>query len=284
MSDDHHTYIRCQPVIGRCRLAVRWSRFAVRSLLAGDFDFVANAAASLSRLAGYALLDTVTNRRRVRCNMCGWEGNRFYPNTGPGYHEMDTVCPGCRCQDRHRSLVVVLEQRTRFFEPQTQVVEVAPMMRFQEFTLANKRQGYISFDIERFAMEHGDITQMRYTDHSQDYFLALHVLEHIPEEGKALSEIKRVLKPGGVAILQVPVDWSVGRTYEYAQPNRREVGHVRRYGCDFGEHIARHGFEVQPISVKELVDEQTIRRYGLCPQPFFFARKPAETSKMAATA
>lgn len=279
---DQHTYIKCQPVIGRCRLAVRWTRFALRSVMMGDFDFVANALASLCRLVGYSLRDVLGNSKRVRCNLCGWEGNRFYPNTGPGYHEMDTICPGCRCQDRHRSLVVVLEERTRFFDDGVEVVEVAPMMRFQEFTLANKSTGYISFDLERFAMERGDITKMRFADRSQDYFLALHVLEHIPEEDKALAEIKRVLKPGGVAILQVPVDWTVEETYEYDKPDRREVGHVRRYGRDFGEHIAAKGFEVESVSVTELVGEDQIKRGGLCPQPFYFARKPANA--MAATA
>lgn len=252
----------------------RWMRFALRSIASGDFDFVANAFASTVRLIGYWPCDLMANKRRVACNLCGWEGNRFYPNTGPGYYELDTVCPGCRCQDRHRSLVVVLQHRTRFFDDGVPVVEVAPMMRFQEFTLANKSSGYISFDIERFAMEKGDITRMRFKDNTLDYFLALHVLEHIPEETKALAEIRRVLKPGGIAVLQVPVDWSVQASYEYDKPDSREVGHVRRYGQDFGPRIASHGFDVEPVCVGQVVDAATIERNGLSPEPFFFAKKP----------
>jgi len=267
--------IGSQPVIGRARLAVRWTRFALRSIASGDFDFAANAAASLCRLAGYSLRDAVLRSGKVHCNLCGWHGNRFYPNTGPGYHEMDTLCPGCRCQDRHRALIFTLAHRTRFFEDGVPVVEVAPMMRFQEFTLANKASGYISFDIERLAMEKGDITAMRYADNSQEHFLALHVLEHIPAEAAALSEIRRVLRPGGCAIVQVPVDWTVEKTYEYDKPDPREVGHVRRYGRDFGEHIAEHGFEVQRVGVEDIVDDATIAKFGLCRQPFFLAYKPA---------
>lgn len=266
--------IRCHPIVGRMRLGVRWTRFAIKSLFTGDFDFVANALASLGRLLGYSLRDAVVNNRRVRCNLCGWEGARFYPNTGPGYHEMDAVCPGCRCQGRHRSLVIVLGRRTGFFEVGVTAVEVAPMMRFQEYMLANKPDGYVSFDLHRFAMERGDITRMRYADASQDYFLALHVLEHIPDEAAALAEVRPVLKPGGVAVLQVPVDWSLDQTYEYDKLDRREVGHVRRYGRDFAAHIGAHGFDVRRISVIDLVDEQTIERLGLCREPFFFARKP----------
>lgn len=267
--------IASQPLGGRARLAYRWARFALQSLASGDFDFVGNALASEVRLVGYAVQDALWRSDRVRCNLCGWHGNRFYPNTGPGYHERDTICPGCRCQDRHRALVAVLRHSTRFFEDGVPVVEVAPMMRFQEFTLANKPTGYVSFDIERFAMERGDITAMRYPDNSQDYFLALHVLEHIPDEARALSEIRRVLKPGGAAVLQVPVDWSVPVGYEYARPDPREVGHVRRYGQDFGRHIATHGFEVEPVGVGDFLDDRSIARYGLSREPFFLARKPA---------
>jgi SAM-dependent methyltransferase len=275
--------IPSQPVTGRLRLGVRWTIFGLRSVRSRDFDFTINALVSLGRLLVYSIRDAIINRRSVECNLCGWKGNHFYPNTGPGYHELRTVCPGCRCQNRHRSLVTVLRERTAFFEDQVAVLEVAPMMRFQEYTLANKPSGYVSFDIERFAMEKGDITKMRYEDNSQDYFLALHVLEHIPQETEALSEILRVLKPQGTAILQVPIDWSVENTYEYGKPDPREVGHVRRYGQDFAQHIAQHGFEMESVSVSDLLEKEAIERYGLCREPFFFARKSAAEDAVAAS-
>ena len=75
---------------------------------------------------------------------------------------------------------------------------------------------YTSFDLARHTMERGDITAMRYDTDSVDFFVCFHVLEHVADEAAALSEIHRVLRPGGTAVLQVPVDWDLAETYEYA--------------------------------------------------------------------
>lgn len=164
---------------------------------------------------------------------------------------------------------------TDFFKDDVPVVEVAPMRSFQRYVLLNKSGGYVSFDLDRFAMERGDITKMRFANDSLEYFLASHVLEHVPAEGAALREIHRVLRPGGVAILQVPLDQSVEYSYEYSQPDPREVNHVRRYGRDFPAIIARYCFNVRPVSVQDLVAPELIRRHGLNREPFYFAQKPS---------
>ncbi|MCU0913671.1 MAG: class I SAM-dependent methyltransferase [Planctomycetes bacterium] len=258
--------------LGRLRLLFRWSRFALRSVRSRDFDFVANACRASARLLLATLRDL---RRNVACNICGWQGGGFYPIVGPGYYETATVCPRCLCQDRHRSLVFVLERRTDFFAPQREVLEVAPMQSFQQYCLARKgNRGYRSFDLERFAMDRGDITCMHYPSDHYDYFLGFHVLEHIPAEARALAEIRRVLRPGGTAILQVPIDWSLPSTIEYEQPRPRETGHVRRYGVDFGARLAAAGFAVEAVSVCALGDEPLLQRHGLSFEPIYFARKP----------
>ena len=112
---------------------------------------------------------------------------------------------------------------------------------------------------------------MRYLDSSADYFICFHVLEHIPDEHLALAEIHRVLKPGGVAVLQVPVDWHVAATREYPAPDPRDVGHVRRHGADFPERIAAAGFHVTGRSVLDVFTPDTVSRFGMSPEPIFFA-------------
>jgi ubiquinone/menaquinone biosynthesis C-methylase UbiE len=176
--------------------------------------------------------------------------------------------------DRHRALLAILLAATDYFAPGMRVIEVAPMRGFQSLCLAQGTMDYTSFDLERYAMERGDITRMRFADDSADYFTCFHVLEHIPAESMALAEIRRVLKPGGVAVLQVPVDSSVATTYEYAEPDPREVGHVRRYGRDFGARIASHGFEVTAVSVNDWLSRETVRQFGFSLEPVFLARKP----------
>jgi len=258
--------------LGRLRLLCRWSRFAARSAATGDFDFVLNAWRASCRSVACWLHDV---RQVVRCNICGWRGAAFYPNVGPGYYERATVCPRCLCQDRHRALVHILEETTAFFSPLTDVLEVAPMRSFQKYCLERKDgRGYRSFDYCRDAMERGDLTRMHYAAQSCDYFVCFHVLEHVAQEAEALREIWRVLRPGGTAVLQVPIDWTARTTVEYGAPRPREAGHVRRYGVDFPERVRAYGFDVQPISVRDLCDETFIREGGLSPEPIYLAVKP----------
>jgi hypothetical protein len=258
--------------LGRLRLLFRWGRFALQSVFSGDLDFVANVFRASGRLLAGTLRDV---RKTVRCNICGWQGGGFYPIVGPGYYEKSTVCPRCLCQDRHRSLVCVLEQRTEFFAPQKNVLEVAPMRSFQQYCLERKQgKGYRSFDYARFAMDQGDITCMPYASDSYDYFLGFHVLEHILDETRALAEIRRVLRPGGTAILQVPMDRSLAQTVEYGKPDPRETGHVRRYGADFPARLQSQGFTVAAVSVSDQCDEQSLQRHGFSREPIYFATKP----------
>ena len=66
-------------------------------------------------------------------------------------------------------------------------------------------------------------------------FYASHVLEHIPDDHKAIAEIRRVLRPGGIAILGVPL---VGeKTVEYGGPDSRDYGHVRAPGYDYFQRM-----------------------------------------------
>lgn len=266
--------IESHPVEGRLRLMARWSRFAVRSACTRDWDFVLNAVRSLRRLFSQSALDLVRPCHNVVCNICDWSGRRFYPNTGPGYDEQDTTCPGCRGIDRHRSLLAVLTARTDMFDRPCRVVEVAPMRGFEQRCLNQPQLDYTSFDLERHALEHGDITSLHYPDDSFDYFICFHVLEHIPDEQSALAEMLRVLKPGGTAILQVPVDWDTDETLEFGAPDPRDVGHVRRYGANFPVVVSTHGFDVTRIDVTDVFDGETVDRFGLSTEPVFLATKP----------
>lgn len=266
--------VRGRPVIGRMRFFARWSKSALRSLRAGYFDFVVNILLAQVKLVWLTIRDIITRRKRVECNICGWTGYDFYPNVGWGYNDKSVLCPGCGCLDRYRSLANILWTRTKFFSPDTNVIEVAPSPNFQKYCLQQKtNKNYISFDINRFAMEKGDITQMHYQDNIADYFLCFHVLEHIEKDIQALEEIRRVLKPGGMAILQVPTDWDAEKTCEYSCADPRDVGHFRRYGRDFAQRISLSGFEVSEVSVTEFMTESEIERFGLSRDPIFFATK-----------
>ena len=263
----------------RLRMMYRMLRHIGRSTFSGDLDFAREGLASAVRIPLLTLLELAGPNSR-ECNICGWRGRSFYPNTGPGYHEPRTACPGCSGQDRHRSLHALLTATTSLFAAQpdnsaARVVEVAPMRGFESLLKSQAGVDYTSFDLARHAMERGDITAMRFPDSSVDYFICFHVLEHICDEHVALAEIRRVLKPGGTAVMQVPVDWGAASTREYPVPDPRDVGHVRRYGADFPERIAAAGFDVVGRSVLDVFDLATVSRFGMSPEPIFFADRPA---------
>lgn len=120
------------------------------------------------------------------------------------------------------------------------------------------------------AMVQVDITGIPFEEDSFDVIICNHVLEHIEQDRKAMQELFRVLKPGGWAMLQVPLDGRIV-TYEdhtIVQPEERERffgqhDHVRRYGLDYKEKLEKVGFEVKVDQfVKEFSPEQ-IYRYGL---------------------
>jgi hypothetical protein len=260
-------------IIGRLRLAMRWALYLPRFAKSGDWDFVTNALKGLWLLMRLSIGDISGRKSLVECNLCGWVGQRFYPNTGPGYFELDTLCPGCRGLDRHRSLLAVLTAKTNMFSAANRVVEVAPMRGFEAACLAQPCMNYTSFDLARRAMEQGDITSMRFESGTVDYFICFHVLEHIPDVDKAISEIRRVLRVGGVAVLQVPIFWGLDKSYEYEKPNPREVGHVRAYGVDFPEIISSHGFHIEPLCAGEIFSDDVVRRFGLSLDPIYLACK-----------
>ena len=258
------------PVRGRIRLAARTARFALRAARAGYWDFVRNAAAAIWINAVRSVGDVLSAGSAVRCNMCGWTGKAFYPNTGPGFYEPEAICPGCLASDRYRALYEVIKNRTTALEAGSRVVEVAPLPSLESIFQSTPGVDYTSFDIERHAMERGDLTSMRFENDSVDWFICFHVLEHIPDEAAALREIRRVLRPGGSAVLQVPIGPGA-KTVEYGAPDPRDVNHVRKHGADFPDRIADFGFRVEGVEPLLVADDDTRTKAALCPETIFLA-------------
>ena len=116
-----------------------------------------------------------------------------------------------------------------------------------------------------------DITNIAFDRDAFDVILCSHVLEHIPDDRKAMSELCRVLAPTGWAILQVPLDPSLEKTYEdpgITDPAEREKAfgqrdHVRVYGRDYEARLEKAGFNVQKIECSARFSDDKIFYYGL---------------------
>ena len=106
------------------------------------------------------------------------------------------------------------------------------------------------------AMVKMDITDIRYPDHSFDVIYCGHVLEHVLDDRKAMSEFYRTLKTSGWAILLVPI--IADETFEDAsivEPEDRlaafgQADHVRIYGPDYVDRLRAVGFEVQVTKIR----------------------------------
>lgn len=131
---------------------------------------------------------------------------------------------------------------------------------------------YVTADIESpLAKVKMDIHDIPFPENSFDIVVCNHVMEHVDDDIKCMSEIHRVLKPGGWAIMQVPQDYDREETLEdptITDPKERErvywqSDHVRLYGRDYGKRLAKAGFNVKEDHFLEELGPEKRRYYAL---------------------
>ena len=134
------------------------------------------------------------------CPICGFTGFRF-ARAGKVNLRPDKQCPRCRSRERHRAAYMLLQDR---LGTDHHTIHCAPEPYIEKW-LRSLSTDYLSIDLYEPAMRQIDLTDMDLESESSTLLWCSHVLEHIPEDGKAMREIFRVLKPGGVAVIQVPI-------------------------------------------------------------------------------
>jgi Methyltransferase domain len=197
------------------------------------------------------------------CPICGHRGVFISVGHPPRW---DARCPECGSRERHRLTHLwvtagrgnkLLGKRILHFAPEKSV-----MRRMRDNPL------YETADLYQPGVNHQvDITRVPLADASYDVVIAHHVLEHINDDRLAMSELLRLLRPGGVAILTVPINASRRLTYEnpaIRTPKERfahfsDEDHKRYYGLDFADRLGAVGFRVEQF---RLSPEQEVT-YGL---------------------
>lgn len=153
------------------------------------------------------------------------------------------------------------------------MLHIAPELCFIDRFESLKNLDYITGDIESpLAKVKMDIHEIPFEDDTFDVIFCNHVLEHVDDDIKAMQEMRRVLKPGGWAILQVPFFYPLKETtYEdksITSPAEREIAfgqddHVRMYGKDYAERLASSGFKVVEEKMVMELSETLVDRYAL---------------------
>jgi len=223
--------------------------------------------------AYYNLRSLVYRGNQVFCPCCEGHFRTFISyTTYGGKLRANAICPRCSSVERHRLLWLYLKNQTDLFKKKVKILHFAPEYYFKEKFSLLENLDYYSVDLESpLAETKMDITNILYDDDVFDVILCNHVLEHIPDDKKAMQELFRVLKPGGWAILQVPIDLNREQTFEdpsIVSPEDRErlfgqYDHVRLYGRDYKDKLEATGFKVKVDGYVRTLDSNQINKYGL---------------------
>ena len=215
---------------------------------------------------------------------------KFLPY-GYGKQRPNVLSPGTLSLERHRLIWLYLKNETNFFNPDTsskdteinqsdrrtgsvlkKVLHMAPEQCFLSIFKKQKNLNYTTADLYSPIVDvKADILNLPFEDNSFDLIFCNHVLEHIKDDHKAMSELYRVLKKGGMGIFQIPQDLSLDKSYEdfsITSPEERmehfgQYDHVRIYGRDYFDRLRKVGFQVDEVDYSSKLDPKLVDKYRL---------------------
>jgi SAM-dependent methyltransferase len=220
------------------------------------------------------------DRARVACNVCGWRGRRFLTHCGAGYVNYDAFCPRCMCYPRHRGFAELLENglgreiealrarggRRLLFAPEPGMATL----------LSRHVSGLEGDDIRRInelVVQVEDIQQLSFADDSVDFFSCFHVVEHVPDDRKALAELVRVLHPEGLGVFNVPITFGRKETIAFGRANPLANGHWFDFGEEFVERLVAAGFSGHGYRLRNVMPSERYEQLRLQDEMIFLLRR-----------
>lgn len=211
------------------------------------------------------------------CPFCGYASDMMLPfgkdteasikHMIVGAGKRDVCCLKCGSHDRERLIYIFLKQVIRILDPgeNPSLLHIAPEPRLSQALRSSHLTTYICGDLfaEGYTypdyVKNMDVLQLPFKDGSFDIVICNHVLEHIPEDKKAMREICRVLAPEGFALLQVPISYELEYTMEdfsIEDPQQRETmfgqeDHCRLYGMDYIDRLRDCGLDIEILNISK---------------------------------
>jgi len=189
--------------------------------------------------------------KKHKCNICNRELKSFVEI------ENDKLCPSCGSIKRTRRLWEILTDD--FLKDNKKILDFSPSRSI--YRLLKKSDNiYISSDLSGDFMADNsfDITKIDSEDENFDLIICYHILEHVEEDEKAMSEIWRVLRKNGICIIQTP--FKEGDIYENSsitsdEDREKHFGqsdHVRVYSINgLVSRLENAGLKVETKSYNE---------------------------------
>ncbi|SFW68460.1 class I SAM-dependent methyltransferase [Cellulophaga fucicola] len=202
------------------------------------------------------------------------DGKGFKKFLPYGYEKQrdNVLSPSTLSLERHRLLWLYLQNETDFFSAELKVLHFAPEQAFYKRFRKMKNLEYTTTDLESpLADVKADICNLPFKDNMYDVIFCNHVLEHIPDDTKAMQEMYRILKPGGWGVFQIPQELDRETTFEdNTITDRKErarifgqYDHVRIYGRDYFNKLRSIGFTVQEVDYTSTLQKEDVKKYCL---------------------
>lgn len=204
------------------------------------------------------------------CLVCANHVSKFFRG-GRAEMRLDAVCPICGSLDRHRFIWFILKKYTDLFEDRAKtMLHIAPESAFEHELRKISQLTYITADLLRKDVTiNMDVTNIQFINEVVDVIMCSHVLEHVSDDRRALSEFYRILKPGAWAVILVPIIATVtfeDNTITDPVDRRRLYGqedHVRAYGLDFAQRLIDAGFVVDTYKPEDELSQTEMKLYGI---------------------
>ena len=222
---------------------------------------------------------------KVECPVCERSFSKFLSYGSNVAHRENVLCPYDLTLERHRLMWLYLTRKTDFFSAESlKVLHIAPEQCFLTLFKKQKNLDYTTADlVSPIADIHFDLHDIPLEDNQYDVIFCNHVMEHVDDPIRCMSELNRVMKPGGWAIMQVPQDMSRAETYEdksITSPEEREKhfwqkDHVRLFGKDYPSYLEKAGFKVEEFDLNTEFDATEVVKFRLMKKEILYiARKP----------
>jgi SAM-dependent methyltransferase len=191
---------------------------------------------------------------------------------GYGKQRENVLSPSTLSLERHRLFWLYLKNETDFFTAQKKLLHFAPEQAFHTRFKEMANLDYVTTDLNSpLADVKADICNLPFEDNTFDVIFCNHVLEHIPDDNKAMKELYRVMKIGGMGIFQIPQDLNRKETFEDNSITDKEERQkifgqydpVRIYGRDYFDKLRNVGFKVEEVDYTKSLSDAEIDKYRL---------------------